>query len=71
MMELQEYIDGIVKERRVDYSQVIQFLEDNAWFGSRPELKDGRVELSYAQQELYRAPLVRYVPSHLCKSIRS
>lgn len=60
MMELQEYIDGIVKERRVDYSQVIQFLEDNAWFGSRPELKDGRVELSYAQQELYRAPLVRY-----------
>ena len=52
MMELQEYIDGIVKERRVDYSQMIQFLEDNAWFGSRPELNDGRVELSYAQQEL-------------------
>lgn len=61
MIDLKEYIASLIHtykgNDKATAQNIITFLEDNNWFGSRPEFIEGKVELTDEQIQLYSEPL--------------
>ena len=61
-MDLRDYINETIKiSNKVTETSIITFLEDNDWFGSKPALVDGKVELSMEQVVLFSEGLKRFI----------
>ena len=60
-MDLKEYIASLICKHKgkskATVQNIITFLEDNGWFGCRPEYADGKVLLTQEQIALYSDPL--------------
>lgn len=65
MVDLSEYIDEMLSRSKrneaADRNTIITFLIDNAWFGSMPDFKDGKVFLTSEQINLYTPPLLSFL----------
>lgn len=61
MVDLKEYIASLIKTHdgnaKATVQNIIAFLEDNNWFGCRPEYINGKVELTDEQVHMYSEPL--------------
>lgn len=63
MKDLREFISGFLadSESSVTADELIEFLNDNRWFGHRPQMKGNAVCISPEQEELYTQALQVYI----------
>lgn len=65
MVDLKEFIASIISAHsqspKANVRSIIGFLEDNAWFGQRPDMVSGRVILSPEQIDCYTPPLTLFL----------
>lgn len=64
MTEFKECIDNLIKGYEISYQDIVDFLEDNEWFNSRPTISDDVVLLTKEQQSLYGPPLLFYIENY-------
>jgi len=61
-MDLKEFINETLKSgNKGTVSTIITFLEDNDWFGSKPVVNNGKIELSMEQVSLFSEGLKLYI----------
>ena len=59
MVDLKDYFESIIQANigkgkdKANVQTMVTFLEDNDWFGARPEMKDGKVMLTDEQEALF------------------
>lgn len=70
MTDFYTYINSILKQN-VDTDstyetrlKVVQFLEDNHWFGIVPELIDNKLYISEEEMELLKDPLIKFISTN-------
>ena len=65
MTDFMEFAQKILDESIMSYEdgkqRMISFLEDNNWFGNRPEIFNGKVMLTPEQVNLYHDPLLKFL----------
>ena len=74
MTDLKEFIRSMLEvSETVDTSvnDIITFLNDNKWFGSRPDPSSGTILLSDEQVELYSTPVLRYLSGDLENGVQN
>ena len=62
-IELKDFINNIIAEMESDAKpiEIIDFLEDNDWFGERPDYSHGKVLLDDFQVEAFEDPIKRFL----------
>ena len=59
--DLKELIEEQIADTEYSPSDIVRFLEDNNWFGERPEAVNGKVELTSKQVEAFIPAIQRFM----------
>ena len=61
MTELNSFLESINKDNKKDVRDIIAFLQDNGWFGTKPVFENGKYMLSDKQNLLYTQKITDFL----------